>query len=54
MRRLGLEWLYRLGPPARRWRRIMTAVPLFLWTALRERHGHSREDTTTQDHAECQ
>ena len=37
MRRLGLEWLYRLIRQPRRWRRILTAVPLFLWAALRER-----------------
>jgi N-acetylglucosaminyldiphosphoundecaprenol N-acetyl-beta-D-mannosaminyltransferase len=36
MRRLGLEWLYRLARQPRRWRRILTAVPLFLWAALRE------------------
>ena len=39
MRRLGLEWLYRLLKQPRRWRRILVAVPLFLWTALRERGG---------------
>jgi N-acetylglucosaminyldiphosphoundecaprenol N-acetyl-beta-D-mannosaminyltransferase len=37
MRRLGLEWLYRLIRQPRRWPRILTAVPLFLWAALRER-----------------
>lgn len=37
MRRLGLEWLYRLIRQPWRWRRILTAVPLFLWMALRER-----------------
>jgi N-acetylglucosaminyldiphosphoundecaprenol N-acetyl-beta-D-mannosaminyltransferase len=36
MRRLGLEWLYRLARQPRRWRRILTAVPLFLWASLRE------------------
>jgi N-acetylglucosaminyldiphosphoundecaprenol N-acetyl-beta-D-mannosaminyltransferase len=36
MRRLGLEWLYRLIRQPRRWRRIVIAVPLFLWAALRE------------------
>jgi N-acetylglucosaminyldiphosphoundecaprenol N-acetyl-beta-D-mannosaminyltransferase len=36
MRRLGLEWLYRLFRQPWRWRRILTAVPLFLWMALRE------------------
>src|SRR6185436_16388578 len=38
MRRLGLEWLYRLVRQPWRWRRILVAVPLFLWAALRERH----------------
>lgn len=37
MRRLGLEWLYRLLRQPWRWRRIIVAVPLFLWSALRER-----------------
>src|SRR6266545_4464803 len=37
MRWLGLEWLYRLIRQPRRWRRILTAVPLFLWAASRER-----------------
>jgi N-acetylglucosaminyldiphosphoundecaprenol N-acetyl-beta-D-mannosaminyltransferase len=37
IRRLGLEWLYRLIRQPRRWRRILDAVPLFLWAALRER-----------------
>jgi N-acetylglucosaminyldiphosphoundecaprenol N-acetyl-beta-D-mannosaminyltransferase len=36
MRRIGLEWLYRLIRQPRRWRRIIVAVPLFLWSALRE------------------
>jgi N-acetylglucosaminyldiphosphoundecaprenol N-acetyl-beta-D-mannosaminyltransferase len=36
MRRVGLEWLYRLIRQPWRWRRIVTAVPLFLWAALRE------------------
>ena len=37
MRRLGLEWLYRLIKQPWRWRRILVAVPLFLWAAARER-----------------
>ncbi|MEN9937954.1 MAG: hypothetical protein RLZZ387_4533 [Chloroflexota bacterium] len=36
VRRIGMEWLYRLARQPRRWRRILTAVPLFLWAALRE------------------
>jgi len=38
MRRIGLEWLYRLIRQPQRWRRILVAVPLFLWTAVREGH----------------
>src|SRR5436190_1923587 len=38
MRRIGLEWLYRLIRQPQRWRRILVAVPLFLWAALREGH----------------
>lgn len=34
--RLGLKWLYRLLIQPWRWRRIITAVPIFLWTVLRE------------------
>lgn len=36
MHRLGLKWLYRLITQPWRWRRIVTAVPVFLWAALRE------------------
>jgi len=36
MRRIGLEWLYRLIRQPQRWRRILVAVPLFLWAAVRE------------------
>ncbi|MGB9752113.1 MAG: acetylglucosaminyldiphospho-UDP acetyl-beta-D-mannosaminyltransferase [Roseiflexus castenholzii] len=36
VQRLGLKWLYRLLVQPWRWRRIMTAVPIFLWTVLRE------------------
>jgi N-acetylglucosaminyldiphosphoundecaprenol N-acetyl-beta-D-mannosaminyltransferase len=43
MRQSGLEWLYRLIRQPRRWRRILVAVPLFLWAALRERRGASDE-----------
>jgi N-acetylglucosaminyldiphosphoundecaprenol N-acetyl-beta-D-mannosaminyltransferase len=38
MRRIGLEWLYRLLRQPQRWRRMLVAVPLFLWAALRERN----------------
>lgn len=37
MRRLGLEWLYRLIRQPQRWKRIWVAFPLFSWTVLR--HG---------------
>ena len=36
VQKIGLEWLYRLIKQPWRWRRIMRAVPLFLWSALRE------------------
>jgi N-acetylglucosaminyldiphosphoundecaprenol N-acetyl-beta-D-mannosaminyltransferase len=36
MRRAGMEWLYRLVKQPWRWRRILVAVPLFLWAALWE------------------
>jgi N-acetylglucosaminyldiphosphoundecaprenol N-acetyl-beta-D-mannosaminyltransferase len=35
VRRMGLEWLYRLLRQPRRWRRILIAVPLFSWAVLR-------------------
>lgn len=35
MRQLGLEWLFRLMVQPHRWRRIITAVPLFSWAVLR-------------------
>lgn len=36
IRRVGLEWLYRLIRQPQRWRRILVAVPLFLWAVIRE------------------
>jgi N-acetylglucosaminyldiphosphoundecaprenol N-acetyl-beta-D-mannosaminyltransferase len=36
MRRIGLEWLFRLIQQPQRWRRIINAVPRFLWAILRE------------------
>lgn len=36
LHRLGLKWLHRLIQQPQRWRRIVTAVPVFLWAALRE------------------
>ena len=43
MRRIGLEWLYRLIRQPQRWRRILVAVPLFLWAAVRESRSRIRE-----------
>jgi N-acetylglucosaminyldiphosphoundecaprenol N-acetyl-beta-D-mannosaminyltransferase len=37
LHRLGLKWLYRLITQPQRWRRIINAVPVFLWYALTER-----------------
>lgn len=36
LRKFGLEWLYRLWKQPWRWRRIVTAVPVFLAAALSE------------------
>ncbi len=36
VQRMGLKWLYRLMVQPWRWRRIMTAAPLFLWAVLRQ------------------
>ncbi|MBC8078658.1 MAG: WecB/TagA/CpsF family glycosyltransferase, partial [Chloroflexales bacterium] len=35
MQRLGLKWLFRLLAQPRRWRRIMVAVPGFVWAVVR-------------------
>ncbi|MBA3469257.1 MAG: WecB/TagA/CpsF family glycosyltransferase [Herpetosiphonaceae bacterium] len=43
IRRLGLEWGYRLLRHPSRWRRIMTAVPIFGWAAWREARKHKDE-----------
>ena len=40
VRAVGLEWLYRLIRQPRRWRRIVKAVPVFLWAAWREKAEH--------------
>ncbi|NJP06534.1 MAG: WecB/TagA/CpsF family glycosyltransferase [Chloroflexaceae bacterium] len=43
IRRIGLEWLYRLWHQPWRWRRIVIAVLLFSWTVMRrERCGWLR------------
>src|SRR5258708_29399140 len=42
MRRLGIEWLYRLVQEPWRWKRI-AQLPVFAWKVLREkRHGKSQ------------
>jgi N-acetylglucosaminyldiphosphoundecaprenol N-acetyl-beta-D-mannosaminyltransferase len=45
LRRLGLEWLYRLLRQPQRWRRIIDAVPRFTWRLLRQ-----REKAMLQEH----
>ena len=37
MHRLGLKWLFRLIAQPRRWRRILVAVPGFLWAVIMHR-----------------
>jgi N-acetylglucosaminyldiphosphoundecaprenol N-acetyl-beta-D-mannosaminyltransferase len=41
LRKLGLEWLFRLWKQPWRWRRIVTAVPVFLAAALSEPNQRS-------------
>lgn len=36
VQRLGLKWAHRLIQQPQRWRRVLTAVPLFMWAVLRE------------------
>ena len=36
---LGLKWLYRLISQPQRWRRMLDAVPVFLWYVVWERFG---------------
>jgi UDP-N-acetyl-D-mannosaminuronic acid transferase (WecB/TagA/CpsF family) len=43
VRRLGLEWLWRLGQePARLFRRYVIGNPLFIWRVLTLRRTASR------------
>ena len=43
MRRLGLEWLYRLAQePGRLFKRYVLGNPVFLWRSLRLRHAQRR------------
>jgi N-acetylglucosaminyldiphosphoundecaprenol N-acetyl-beta-D-mannosaminyltransferase len=39
MQRLGLKWLFRLIAQPRRWRRILVAVPGFMWAVATRRAG---------------
>lgn len=43
VQKIGMEWLYRLLKQPWRWRRMMLAVPLFLWSALCERTTSAQE-----------
>ena len=43
LHRLGLKWIYRLYLQPWRWRRILTAVPLFLLAVLWEQFVHHRD-----------
>ncbi|MDO9066497.1 MAG: WecB/TagA/CpsF family glycosyltransferase, partial [Chloroflexota bacterium] len=45
LRRLGLEWLYRLARQPRRWRRIWRAVVVFPWLVL----TRGRRDAQNRD-----
>jgi N-acetylglucosaminyldiphosphoundecaprenol N-acetyl-beta-D-mannosaminyltransferase len=39
MQRLGLKWLFRLLTQPRRWRRMLVAVPGFMWAVATHRDG---------------
>lgn len=39
VRRRGLEWLWRLITQPSRWRRIMTALPVFVWRVIAEKRA---------------
>jgi N-acetylglucosaminyldiphosphoundecaprenol N-acetyl-beta-D-mannosaminyltransferase len=45
IRKIGLEWLYRLVHQPQRWRRILVAVPLFSWSVLWDSLRHRRTGT---------
>lgn len=51
VQRLGLKWLHRLIQQPQRWRRILNAVPLFLWAVLREgsTRNQERKNRSTED-----
>ncbi len=42
IRRLGLEWIYRLARQPSRWRRIVNAVPRFAWRVITQVRRASR------------
>ena len=45
MRRLGLEWLHRLGQePRRLWRRYLVTNSLFLWHLAMDRPSRASRD----------
>jgi N-acetylglucosaminyldiphosphoundecaprenol N-acetyl-beta-D-mannosaminyltransferase len=46
MRQAGMEWLYRLIKQPWRWRRILVAVPLFLWAAVWEHRKQANEGSS--------
>lgn len=49
LRRLGLEWLYRLACQPQRWPRVVDAVPRFAWRVLRAgRRGADHEQRTEE------
>nr|WP_255603314.1 WecB/TagA/CpsF family glycosyltransferase [Oscillochloris sp. ZM17-4] len=43
IRRIGLEWAYRLARQPSRWRRIMNAVPRFAWRVIAQGSRASRQ-----------
>ncbi len=45
IRKIGLEWLYRLGKQPWRWRRIVRSVIIFPWKALREKNNLLNEES---------
>lgn len=49
VRRIHLEWLYRLARQPSRWRRQL-ALPLFVWSVLREGRGERRGSTEYTAH----
>lgn len=48
IRHIGLEWVYRLIHQPQRWRRILVAVPLFMWTVVRDKHARAACERSRQ------